>query len=219
MEPPVQRSQLFPLETLDLRFKGRNILIPVYSILLELIVHQRDAFRREFRFNDKIMRNVDKTIQSLGGAGKTLIGVHVRRTDFKNYLPKAFKTHLVAASYFKKAMQWYRNEISGPLLFLIVTDDVDWCRQHLLGRGDVKIATKKPAHDLALMGVCNHTIIDYGTFGYSGAFFSKGHSISLDVDKLFAETMAKEAAWTIFSIQNLKEVKFESAKKLKKPVS
>jgi len=84
---------------------------------------------------------------------------------------------------FQTAMDWFRKNIGGPLIFLIVSDDVKWCKKHLLGPKDVKIASKSPEHDLALLSSSNHTIIDYGTFGVWGALMTGGHTVSLNARK------------------------------------
>jgi len=96
-------------------------------------------------------------------------------------------------------MQWYRKNVKGPLIFLIVSDDVKWCKKHLLGSKDVKIASKSPEHDLALLSFSNHTIIDYGTFGYWGASMAGGHTISLNVDQNFNKLMTTiNKKWHVF---------------------
>lgn len=95
-------------------------------------------------------------------------------------------------------MRWFREKIPGPKLFLIVSDDLSWCRKHLLGEKDVVIAGKSPAHDLALLASCNHTIIDYGTFGYWAALMADGHTVSLNVDKFFNKLMTQSKKWHVF---------------------
>jgi galactoside 2-L-fucosyltransferase 1/2 len=98
-------------------------------------------------------------------------------------------------------MKWFRENVPGKLLFLIVSDDLEWCREHLLDREDVVIASKNPAHDLALLSLSNHSIIDYGTFGEWGALMAGGHTISLNVDKYFNAVMAaKDKNWHVFEV-------------------
>jgi galactoside 2-L-fucosyltransferase 1/2 len=87
--------------------------------------------------------------------------------------------------------------VVGSKLFVIVSDDPKWCRQHL-GATDVVIASKSAEHDLALLSSCNHTIIDYGTFGYWGAIMAGGHTISLNVDQDFNSIMAQNKNWHVY---------------------
>jgi galactoside 2-L-fucosyltransferase 1/2 len=102
-------------------------------------------------------------------------------------------------------MQWFRNNTAGPLIFLIVSDDLEWCRKHLIDEKvkDVVIASKSPSHDLALLTTCAHNIIDYGTYGLWGAFMAGGHTIALDVDdKVFHKEMSDSSnKWHVYDIK------------------
>jgi galactoside 2-L-fucosyltransferase 1/2 len=98
-------------------------------------------------------------------------------------------------------MEWFRTNIPGPIIFLIVSDDVKWCSKYLLNSNsnDVAIVSKSPAHDLALLATSYHAIIDYGTYGVWGAFMAGGHTISLNTDKHFNEVMANFTnKWHVF---------------------
>lgn len=101
-------------------------------------------------------------------------------------------------------MLWFRTNIPGPLIFLVVSDDPSWCRKHLLNNetSDVVIASKSPAHDLALLATSDHTIIDYGTFGDWGAFMAGGHTISLNVDVRFNKVMSEfSKKWHVYELK------------------
>jgi len=102
-------------------------------------------------------------------------------------------------------MKWYRENIPGPFIFLIVSDDVEWCEENLLDEDDVAIVSKSAGHDMALMASSNHTIIDYGTFGHWGAFLAGlkgGHTITLHVNK-YVNSAAKDALknWHLYDIE------------------
>lgn len=91
-------------------------------------------------------------------------------------------------------MQWYRKKSEKPLLFMVVSDDNEWCKANLLDHKDVVIASKSAAHDMALLATSNHTIIDYGTFGQWGAILSAlrgGHMIVFNAAKHSNEIMFK----------------------------
>jgi galactoside 2-L-fucosyltransferase 1/2 len=91
-------------------------------------------------------------------------------------------------------MQWFRKKSKKPILFMVVSDDNEWCRANLLDHDDVVIASKSAAHDMALLASSNHTIIDYGTFGQWGAMLSAlrgGHMIVYNAAKHSNDIMAK----------------------------
>ncbi|XP_059468995.1 galactoside 2-alpha-L-fucosyltransferase SEC1-like [Neocloeon triangulifer] len=193
----ISALSILPLTETRSRFQGRNMLLHRYEMFLEPALMYRDLLKLEFSFKPEIVRQVKETFAKFG-EGKTLVGVHVRRTDFKEFLPVYLKTTLVNDDFYKNAMQWYRENVKGPILFLVVSDDISWCETNLRFE-DVRVVTNSsPAHDLALLCMSDHTIVDYGTFGFWGAFMSEGHTVSLGVYKSFTKTMAQEANWTLF---------------------
>jgi galactoside 2-L-fucosyltransferase 1/2 len=54
----------------------------------------------------------------------------------------------------------------------VLSDDPKWCEHELRGDDVVVIKTNSPVQDLAIMSACNHSIIDYGTYGLWGAILS-----------------------------------------------
>ena len=88
-----------------------------------------------------------------------------------------------------------------PFIFIIATDDLAWCKEHLatlpevLNREsgkDLMISSHYSDHyrkehvnrvhfDMAVMSKCNHSIYDYGTFGFWGAYLANGITVSANV--------------------------------------
>ena len=50
-------------------------------------------------------------------------------------------------------------------IVLILSDDVEWSTQHLKIVSGHYVASSDPHLDLAILSLCDHTVIDYGTFG------------------------------------------------------
>ncbi|XP_065353247.1 galactoside 2-alpha-L-fucosyltransferase SEC1-like [Cloeon dipterum] len=201
LPPAVPLDKLFPMETLGRRFRARNLLLPAFSQLLEVVFPDRELLRRELKFKPELVAEVQKTIEEVAGRGKIVVGIHVRRDDFGTFLPLTFHSQLATEHYFKNAMEWYRQQYGSSTFFLIVSDDLGWCKR-LLGN-DSKLASKTPSHDLILLSMCDHTIIDYGTFGFWGAFFSRGHTVSLNVEQNVTSVMSAKANWTLFDKETL----------------
>ncbi|CAB3367260.1 Hypothetical predicted protein [Cloeon dipterum] len=170
-------------------FKSVDVVLPKNLFFLCLVYKHIDEFRREFRFQPDILDRVYHTIETAGGTNKTLVGIHVRRSDYGPYLIRVLNEGLVNATYFKNAMNYYRDNYREPLLFLIVSDDIKWCEENLLVEDDVKIVSADVAHDIALLSVCDHTIIDYGTYGVIGAYLSFGHKVMDEV--IWPEKLSK----------------------------
>ena len=103
------------------------------------------------------------------------------------------------------------------LAFVVASDDVDWCRQNLaalpsqLMGGNLtstttttatatssvhfsedhyrhlKIRKQRVYFDMAVLSNCNHSIFDYGTFGFWAAYLADGITVMADVGRRFRE--------------------------------
>ena len=104
------------------------------------------------------------------------VGVHVRRSDFHEY-SKFWMKELLNETFFESAMDHYRRKHS-QVVFLVVTDDISWCKAHLTSPDTHHVGTPSPEVDMAIMGRCNSSIIDYGTFGMWGAILAGGETVT-----------------------------------------
>lgn len=138
----------------------------------------------------------------------TFVGVHVRRTDYISYLWRTRHASLADESYYKQAMNYFRAKYK-PVLFIIVSDDVVWCRDRLTD-DDAVVGSKwttssslSAGQDLATLAACNHSIIDYGTFGVWGAILAGGETIVYNITQhssvRVAELLPK---WQVVSWSN-----------------
>jgi galactoside 2-L-fucosyltransferase 1/2 len=188
---PLKRYQLKPFSSVPTWYRKRHILLHKWIILLEPVLKLIQNLRKEFHFQPYILKHVAETFNSFKRDNVTYVGVHVRRTDFATFLPKEYHVNLVNPKYFHDAMAWFRKKLKGKVLFVVVSDDLEWCKKELVDKADdVVLAAKtvssrapSSGHDLAVLASCNHTIIDYGTYGMWGALLAGGYTISLYVDK------------------------------------
>ena len=72
------------------------------------------------------------------------------------------------------------------LLYIVSTDDPKWCKEKfpVLNRTFFYTVDYQKDHglskrdlDMSIAASCNHTIFDYGTFGFWGAFLAEGYTI------------------------------------------
>eukprot|EP00094_Tigriopus_californicus_P009925 TCALIF_09571-PA protein Name:"Similar to Fut1 Galactoside 2-alpha-L-fucosyltransferase 1 (Rattus norvegicus)" AED:0.17 eAED:0.17 QI:91/0.66/0.75/1/0.33/0.25/4/58/194 len=78
------------------------------------------------------------------------------------------------------------------LVYLVSSDDVDWIKDNFqtLAHAETIIYAANafeskfefpPNHlDMCIMSKCNHSIVDYGTFGFWGAYLAGGHTIQAE---------------------------------------
>ena len=153
--------------------------------------------------------------ESLDGAENIIyIGIHVRRTDYLEHLQQ-FEADIFGPIFYTKAAKLMRKLIAKKrpwlewgkqhLAFVVATDDADWCRRELQDLPQVLSSARQkesysihftadyhglvqqdPAHfDLAVLSHCNHSIFDYGTFGFWGAYLAGGITVLPDLSHVY----------------------------------
>ncbi|XP_037075424.1 galactoside 2-alpha-L-fucosyltransferase 3-like [Pollicipes pollicipes] len=164
------------------RKAARNIWIERYANVPLLYDAYRLELRRELQLPAAVRREAALTLRRLrrGLVGNvTVVGVHVRRTDYDAWLQRRVRGRLLGPGYFRRAMDLLRRR-HGRCLFVVVSDDMRWCEEHLLA-GDVRMAGSgnvgSPVSDMALLGACDHAVLSYGTFGFFAAYLSGGEMV------------------------------------------
>nr|XP_045602559.1 galactoside alpha-(1,2)-fucosyltransferase 1-like [Procambarus clarkii] len=147
-----------------------------WYILLPL----RDQLRRELVFHDTILNKAKQQLNHavkslLNNATKniTIITVHVRRTDYLNYIKVNYKLTPLKKNYFQRAFKFFRHRVASPV-FAVSSDDPEWCKDNIMDKDVVFVGTKDSVMDMALMSLGDHHVITYGTYGFVGACLGRG---------------------------------------------
>ena len=109
---------------------------------------------------------------------KTLIGIHVRRTDFRSSLAKQHGRVAANMTFFTTSMAYFRGHYRNTF-FVVVSDDQIWCRKNIVGDDVVYSEFKEGIIDMAIMSSCDHAIITAGTFSWWCGWLSKGKVVYL----------------------------------------
>lgn len=178
-------------------FTNQSILLQRYSSLPEVVLIWVQDLFQEFTFRKNLR---DKSLQVLKTASRLVndsvlyVGVHVRRTDYLGYLWRKHRTEVADSKYFYSAMEYFERKYSS-VVFIVISDDPVWCVAKLGMKKNVYVASKHslstPGQDLAIMAACNHTIIDYGTFGVWGAILAGGETILYNISHHLATRVAE----------------------------
>lgn len=88
--------------------------------------------------------------------------------------------------YYVKAMTYFKMKYRS-VIFLFFSIDYEWTETYTpLLRGQFNMTvnpnTDNRVSDLVLMAHCNHSIINYGTFGATAAYFAEGTTFAYDLD-------------------------------------
>lgn len=94
--------------------------------------------------------------------------IHVRRGDYLT-LPQHY--HQLQMDYYQRAMQ-----LVGSKKYLIVSDDIAWCRSQFRGPQFEFSESNDPVMDIRLQIACENNIIANSTFSWWGAYLNKNPS-------------------------------------------
>lgn len=142
----------------------------------------QEELRKHLTFKPSIQESANKFMQKCSSEIKkkqidrpVYICLHVRRGD---YLKENFQKlgYTVAdVNYTNRAMDYYEKKLAGQnLTYVIVSDDIEWCRQNVRSSRLTFYSSNEDTVDLAILARCNHTIMTTGTFGWWGAWLAGG---------------------------------------------
>ena len=155
------------------------------------------TLRQRFQFDAKVTRLAKEFMTSIITRYKhtanatdkvTPIALHVRRGDFLHNGSVATGRQVATADYFYAAMNYFRSQYAN-CLFLVVSDDVEWCREHLLllAQDVILVADHKFAsrskfrdtveRDVSVLRLVEHSILSTGTFSWWIGWFTPGQVV------------------------------------------
>ncbi|CAF1376260.1 unnamed protein product [Didymodactylos carnosus] len=100
----------------------------------------------------------------------TWIGIHIRRGDF------LYGRTISSTSFILDAMNLFNTKYNNRTIFVITSDEKSYCSRTFTHILNVVVTPHSftPAEDLAILAVCQNTIVTVGTFGWWGAYLSGG---------------------------------------------
>jgi hypothetical protein len=151
--------------------------------------HHADIIRRDFTFTPAVQTAADAYLHTvrLGRGSLPVVACHVRRGDYTT--DKIHSYWIPAASvaqYVRQAMQTVLERLgtNSRVVALVFSDDIAWCREHLVWPGDDEglhrgrvMVTECTLNDdvveLCVMAKCDHLIISPSTYSWWGAWLNE----------------------------------------------
>ncbi|GJQ74636.1 hypothetical protein Trydic_g21489 [Trypoxylus dichotomus] len=174
----------------------QDIFLEEYSSRYDdVIEYGVDEIRKEMKYDEGLVQDCQMVLQGfktrfgLENETVTFIGLHYRGTDYVNHLninygnynPKIPDYH-----YYTKAMDYFMKKYQN-IIFILLSIDIQWLNtnaQFIESKGKNVIVNpyiNDRDHDLVLLSNCNHSIINYGSYGVTGALFNGGETIVYDL--------------------------------------
>ena len=108
--------------------------------------------------------------------------IHIRRGD---YLADPLRKGTTNGNYVIAAIKKMQQEVK-PEKWLVFSDDIDWCQQHLASTLDATNTIyidwntgANSIHDMHLMALCRHHIIANSSFSWWGAWLSQQDGVTI----------------------------------------
>lgn len=129
--------------------------------------------RNSFTIKEQYLNPAKQFLKPYRSENRTIIGVHIRRGDFLTNDSLRFGRVVADEHYISKAMKYYRKHFKDTL-FIVVGNDRPWNVENINGNDVIFSKFSKAIIDLALLSLCNHSIITTGTFGWWGGWLCGG---------------------------------------------
>lgn len=153
-----------------------NLTIKGYLQSWKYFTHIENSVRKEFQFQDYLIQKARNIMELYNRNGITTC-VHVRRTDMMISSSKRIGFKAAPLDYFYNAINHIRQKFPQENKFVVISDDVPWCTKNLKFSDSVILPPQTASIDLALLSLCNNTILSTGTFGWWGAWLANGYTV------------------------------------------
>ena len=159
-------------------YLSRNLTLTGYLQSYKYFNNVPQILRKTFKIKRGYNDQASTFLKEKTPTEKTLIGIHVRRTDFMTHFAKYEGRVVADGNYTRKAMSAFRAQYIDAF-FVVVSDDQDWCKENIKGNDVTFSPFKEPIVDMAILSLCDHVIITAGTFGWWGAWLANGTTVYL----------------------------------------
>jgi hypothetical protein len=140
--------------------QDRNIDLCCYAQDYRYFDHRREDIRHRLKLKSSFAAAVEDPFTEI--LSENLTSVHVRRTDYLRY-PRHHP--VLPLEYYREAVN-----VMGDTIFLVFSDDLEWCRNHMTWREFLFVENPDPVANLHLMSLCNNAIIANSSLSWWGAY-------------------------------------------------
>jgi hypothetical protein len=135
-----------------------------------------ENYIREIFYNDDVDTRVNDDLNTIR-KGKTLTSIHVRRGDYLKFVD----VHPVCPlDYYQKSM-----ELIGESNFIIISDDIEWCKENIKGENIFYSEYDDEIYDLCLIKNCDNNINANSSFSWWGAWLNKNNNKKIICPKIW----------------------------------
>jgi hypothetical protein len=141
-----------------------NLKIIGYFQSEKYFIDYRNEILDLFEPSNEIISYINKKYGDI--LTKKTCSLHVRHGD---YLTLAAHHQPLQMKYYQEAMSHFDDDT----LFIVFSDDIDWCKSVFKGDNFVFITNEQDYVDLYLMSLCKNNIIANSSFSWWGSWLNK----------------------------------------------
>lgn len=163
-------TENYPLHTFPFEFKKlntdlKNFWIDGYFQSEKYFINNRNQILEKFKACSNLEDIIKTKYKNI--INQKLTSVHVRRGDYV----KLNQYHTVLPmDYYNECMKRLDNNTE---LFLIFSDDIDWCKENFKYPKCTFIENEKDYIEMYLMSYCQNNIISNSSFAWWGAWLNE----------------------------------------------
>ena len=174
------------------RHRKSNIYLDGFWENEKYFVNIRSEIKKQFKFNDVIESDARQFLREqmkrYNGKQFVKVGVHLRLSD------RLWEWKEKAMKYLQKAVSFYQK-LYENLLFVVCSDSIPAAREIFPNGTNVTYSEKfgdKPWVDMAVLTLCDHSIISVGTFGWWAAWLTGGTVVYLYDTPMFGHAYSEK---------------------------
>lgn len=145
----------------EIPYYGRDLLL--YGSFQSEKYFDKELVRSLFSIDPEIEKYINDKYGSVINKGVTAI--NVRRGD---YCRLPHKYAVCSMSYYNKAIDYLGKDRN----YLIISDDIEWCKKHFKGDNFYFVDDEEPVIDLYIQTLCENNIISNSSFSWWGAWLN-----------------------------------------------
>ena len=148
------------------KIEGNVMLLGYFQSELYFFEYEREI-RELFSFPEELVNSVKEKYKNV--LNKETCSIHVRRT---NYLQLSDHHPVQSINYYMKAVR--EIDKSGDCIFLIFSDDKEWCRNNFpkIEGKFIVVENEFDYEDLLLMSLTKNNIIANSSFSWFGSYLN-----------------------------------------------
>jgi hypothetical protein len=155
----------YPFEFINKEIGNENIFIDGFFQSEKYFKHNRKEILKLIDFSFISKNYINEKYNFIGN--KKTTSIHIRRGDYVNY-PNIHPTQ--SLEYYKQSIDILKDKTD---LFIVFSDDINWCKENLILENIVYIDDEKDYIELYLMSLCDNNITANSSFSWWGGWLNE----------------------------------------------